>query len=101
MTTGGMLLETLPDEDRQKAGLPEKRMALRVRHVGQSGPHAAAKNAGFRQGDILVSYDGRTDLLRESDLFAQGALQHKPGDKVSVTVWRDGKQLELTLPMQE
>jgi hypothetical protein len=101
MATGGMLLEDLPAEDREKAGLAEGAMALRVKYLGQAGPHAAAKQAGFRQGDVLVAYDGRTDLRRETDLFAQGVTEHKPGERVPVTVLRDGKKVELMLPMQE
>ena len=101
MATGGMLLEDLPAEEREKAGLAEAAMALRVKYLGQSGPHGAAKQAGFRQGDVLLSYDRRTDLRRETDLLAQGVINHKPGERVPVTVLRDGKKIDLILPMQE
>ena len=45
MATGGMLLEQI---DERPAGVPREGMALRAKHVGQFGPHAAAKNAGFQ-----------------------------------------------------
>jgi S1-C subfamily serine protease len=76
-------------------------MALRVKHVGQYGAHAAAKNAGFQMGDVIISFDGKTDLTRESDLFAYATRTRKPGEKVPVTVIRNGKKVELSLPMQE
>ena len=77
-------------------------MALRVKYLGGGdGPHAAARKAGFLQGDILVSFDERTDLNRETDLFAHALTTHKAGDKVAVTVLRQGKKLNLTLQMQE
>lgn len=101
MGAGGLLLEVLPAEERKKAGVAETGMALRVRHVGQFGPHAAAKQAGFRQGDIVVSFDERTDLERETDLLAHALKAHKPGERVSVTVLRDGKKITMMLPMQE
>jgi hypothetical protein len=101
MVAGGMLLETLPAEDRKKAGLPESAMALRVKYLGQNGPHAAAYRAGVRQGDVVVSFDERTDLPRETDLLAQAVLKHKVGDQVAVTVLRDGKKINVTVPMQE
>jgi hypothetical protein len=102
MVTGGMILENISAEDRKKAGLPEKDMALRVKFMGSgSGPHGAAQRAGFRVGDILVGYDERTDLARETDLLALGILQHRPGDTVAVTVLREGKKMKLKLPMQE
>jgi hypothetical protein len=101
MAAGGMVLEELSKEERKKAGLPETEMALRVRYVGQSGPHAAGKRAGFQQGDVLVSLDGKTDLLRETDLLAYAVNAHKPGAKVAAIVQRGKERIELTLPMQE
>ncbi len=101
MTTGGLLLEELPEANRAQAGLRDSRqMALRVKHVGQYGPHAAAKQAGFQQGDILTEFDGRTDLVREADLFEYGLTKRKAGDRVTVKVLRNGKSVTLNLPMQ-
>ena len=93
MATGGMLLET-PEEKKDT-------MALRAKHVGQYGPHAAAKNAGFLAGDVIVSFDGKTDLIRETDLFAYALRKTKPGDKVAVEIERNGKRMTMSLPMQE
>jgi hypothetical protein len=101
MTTGGMVLDKLPDERRKALEVPRDSMALEVRRVGQYGPHAAAKKAGFRQGDIIVSFDGKTDLSRETDLLAYAVNARKPGDRVPVVVLRNGKRLELKLPMQK
>ena len=100
MTTGGMVLEELAAGDRP-AGVPADGMALRVKHVGQYGPNAAAKNAGFRVGDVIVAFDGKTDLTTEVAVFEQGFNARKPGDKVPVKVVRGGKPFGLTLPMQE
>jgi type II secretory pathway component PulC len=101
MAAGGLLLEELPAQERSQASIAEKNMALRVKHVGQYGPHAAAKNAGFRQGDVIISFDGRTDLRREADLLAHAVAKRMPGERVEVTVLREGTQVKLMLPMQE
>ena len=101
MATGGMLLEVASSEARAKAGVPEGAMALNAKHVGQFGPHAAAKNAGFRQGDLIIEFDGRTNLVREADLFRYALTEKKVGDQVPVTVWREGKKESLTLPLQK
>ncbi|MCB9951982.1 MAG: hypothetical protein H6824_13465 [Planctomycetaceae bacterium] len=69
--------------------------------AGKYGPHAAARNAGFREGDILVSVNGRTDLLTEDDLLAYGVTECLPGQKLDTVVWRNGKRLTLKLPIQE
>jgi serine protease Do len=101
MATGGLVLERVPRAQRLGMGLQETGMALRVRHVGQYGPHAAAKHAGFRAGDVVVAFDGRTDLEREEDLLAHGVTQLRPGQKVTVEIVRQGKRTTLMLPMQE
>lgn len=101
MGTGGLLLEMLPDEERARLDLDDGKMALRVKHVGQYGPHAAAKRAGFQQGDIILSFDGRDDLMRDGDLLAYAVNNTKAGDRVKVAVLRGGKRLELNLPMQK
>ena len=98
MGTGGMLLETIEE---RPAGVPKDGMALRAKHVGQFGPHAAAKGAGFLVGDVIVSFDGKTDLLRETDLLAHALRTRKAGDKVPVTIVRGGKTMEMLLPQQE
>jgi hypothetical protein len=102
VAAGGMLLETLPAEERKKAGVAETGMALRVKFLGSgAGPHGAAQRAGFRQGDILVSFDGRTDLPRETELLAHALTNRRPDEVVAVTVVRGGKQLNLKLPIQK
>ena len=61
-------------------------MALRVKRVGQYGPHAAAKRAGFKEGDIVVQYGDRDDLMTEAELHYFGTNHHRVGDRVAVTV---------------
>jgi S1-C subfamily serine protease len=100
MALGGLLLEALGPEGRKQTEIPDSTMALRIKHVGQYGPHAAAQNAGFRKDDLVVSFDGRTDLLRETDVLAYALTNRKAGERVPVTVLRGGKMLKLMLPMQ-
>ncbi len=100
MATGGLVLEDLPDGERQKAGLDEKTLALRVKHVGQYGAHAAGKQAGFRQGDIVVAVDDRSERLSESNLIVYLVNHKRAGERVPVTVRREGKGVKLMLPMQ-
>jgi len=66
-----------------------------VNDVVEGGP---ASIAGIKSGDVIVRIDnmpvnGKAELM---ELIAQ----KNPGDKVSVTVNRDGKELELSLTMQ-
>ncbi len=101
MATGGLLLETVSPAEKMSLRIPSDNMALRVKHVGQYGPHAAAKNAGFQTDDILVSYDSQTSLLTESDVLRHGMTVRKPGEIVPVEILRGRERHSLKLPMQK
>lgn len=100
MATGGMVLEAISAEDRAKLGVPADRLALRVKHVGQYGAHAAAKNAGFQKGDVLVEFDGSSEPLTETQLIAISMNQHRRGEKLPAAVLRGGRRVDLKVPLQ-
>jgi len=100
MGLGGMRLDELNDSERRAAGLPADAMALRVRHRGEYGEHAVAKRAGVEKGDVLISFDGRTEPMTESALLAYTVQQKRPGDLVEVVVLRQGKKLNLKYALQ-
>ncbi len=101
MTSGGILLTELNPAERRERGLREDTLALRAEHVGQYGDHAAAKRAGFRKNDVIVSYDGKSDDWRETDFFAYVLRNKKAGQRVPTTVLRGQRRLELQLPVQD
>ena len=100
MASGGMVLQDSTAEERRVARLPEDTLALRVNYVGEYGDHAVAKRAGFKKDDILVSVDGQTRRLAESALFRYLLQNKMPGEKIPVTVLRDGERMNLELLMQ-
>ena len=100
MGLGGLFLKEVSDADRQKLGLAENALALRVEHAGMYDKHAGAYRAGIRKDDILVEFDGIKDRRSESQLISRGVQERKPGDTVAVAVLRAGKRLEFTVPMQ-
>src|SRR6266496_6724310 len=100
MAAGGMVLEDSTAEERRAARLPDDTLALRVNHVGEYGDHAVAKRAGFKKDDILVGVDGQTSHLAESELFRYLLQRKMPGEKIPVTVLRDGERMNLELLMQ-
>lgn len=101
MGTGGLVLKEMTEQEIREAGLDPNKMALRVDRVGQYGPHATAKRAGFQVDDILVSFDGKTTPMTETDLLAYAAQFTKAGQRVPIDVLRAGQTIKLTLPMQE
>jgi hypothetical protein len=100
MATGGLLLESLTPDQRKQAGAPAEGLALRVKHVGEYGAHAVAKQAGVRKEDVVVGVDGKTQPMTESELLAYLVSEKKPGDLVPFTVLRSGAKLEMTIRMQ-
>ena len=100
MVAGGMVLQDSTAEERRAARLPENTLALRVNHLGEYGDHAVAKRAGFKKDDILVSVDGQNSRLAESELFRYLLQRKMPGEKIPVTVLRNGERMNLELLMQ-
>ena len=75
-------------------------MGFLIQHVGQFAPHDLAHKAGVKKDDILVGFDGRSDILRETDLIAYSLHEKKSGDTIKVDLVRNGtaKTIELKLP---
>ncbi len=100
MGTGGLVFTVATKTQRRKAGVEDNSLALVVKHVGQYGPHATAKRAGFKEGDIMVSFNGEVDNMSTSQLLAYAVRNTRPGEKVPVEVVRNGNRKTLQLPMQ-
>jgi S1-C subfamily serine protease len=100
MGLAGMRLDDLTDEQRRSANLPREGMALRVRHLGEFGEHAVAKRAGFQKGDVLVSFDGLSSRMSESQLLVYALQKKRSGDEVAVTVLRKGGKTALKFTLQ-
>lgn len=90
MALGGLRLEPHEGEG----------IGLKVKGMGQYGIHAAAKKAGFREGDIILSISKIATRITEGELLGYLLEQHFPGDQVKVTVLRNGERQELLLLMQ-
>jgi hypothetical protein len=100
MASGGLLLADLGDDQRKDLNLSDDALALFVKHVGEYGAHAVAKQAGFRKGDVIVAVNGKRDRLSESQFLAH-TLAVRPGTRITTTVLRDGKEIDMRLLMQQ
>ncbi len=100
MILGGLRLRSLSKKERAGARLTSDALGLFVKHVGEHGDHAVAKRAGFRVGDIIVSFAGLDRSMTESDLLIDGVNRLRLGVKVPVTVLRNGRRVKLTLRIQ-
>lgn len=85
----GVGVEPVDAEDARGFGLPDTLGAL----VNAVQPGGAADKAGIRPGDVIRAVNG-TAVATSSDLPPLiGALQ--PGARARVTVFRDGRSLEI------
>lgn len=100
MALGGLHLEDLSDEQRAERGLGREQMALHVKHAGEYGNHAAARKAGFQNGDVIVELDGQSARVGESELIGRLLRKHPPGAQVKANVLRGTERKEFSLPMQ-
>lgn len=94
---GGMLLVPASGDDRRRLGLADTEMALTVQHVGAFPPHDRAKRAGVQKGDILVEYDGRRDLLRETDLLVHAIHGVAAGETVALRFFRGDSEIRVDI----
>jgi serine protease Do len=99
--TGGAVFQPLTTQERRNGGVNLDGLALRVKHVGQYGAHGAAKRAGVKVGDILISYDSQVDDWAPSQLLGYIGQKTVTGQKVVIRINREGKILNLTLPIQK
>ena len=97
MGLGAMFLKPLSPGQRAERNVPENSMALHVEHVGQFAPHDMAKKAGVLKDDILISFNGRTDFLRETDLLAYALNDIPVGTKVPAVFLRNGEKVTAEL----
>lgn len=100
MGTGGMRLEEIEKEEREKLGIDDEHLALRAKHVGEYGEHATAKRAGLQKGDVIIAVDGDTQRRSESRLIAYTMQEKRPGDRIEFVILRNGERKEFSFDVR-
>ena len=64
-------------------------------YIGGFAENSSAKSAGIKEGDVVVKINETP--IRSSSALIETVGSHRPGDKLNITVNRDGK--EITYPV--
>ena len=64
-------------------------------YIGRVRPGSAAEKAGLRPGDVITELGGRP-IRVAADVHAVLA-RHHPGDQLSLTFERDGREMRLVV----
>ncbi len=95
-------METLRKSGERKVSLgfmPDFSMESGGVKVGPVFPGAAAAEAGIQTGDVIVALGGeRLDSLVD---YTAALRQHAPGDRITVVLLRDGREIEREVVVQE
>ena len=91
----GVSIQTVTPEMAKSFGLKEPRGAL-IAEVAAGGP---ADKSGIKRGDIIASYNGK-DVKSANDLPRMVA-ETPVGTEVSITVFRNGKEVPLKIKVEE
>ncbi len=99
----GISMEPVDTEEALKAGAPKDCVAIRITGINKD---SAAEKAGLKTGDLIfgVEQDGKRILFISRDpkatpqsLFVGHVADKKPGDKLTVCVMRDGKEIVVPI----
>lgn len=92
----GINIQDLTAELAEAFGVDKDQRGVVITHVLED---SAAEDSGLQAGDVVVAADGRP-VRRVADLRNKVGMS-PVGDKVSLTVVRDGKQREITAVIRE
>ena len=90
----GVTIQQVNQDFADSFKLPKPEGAL----VAQVTKGSAADKAGLKPGDVILSANGQT-IVDSGDLPASIALA-KPGEKLHMSIWRDGHNDEITATLQ-
>jgi len=100
MASGGTVLKSLEKDKRRELKIQPSDLGLLVHAVGEYGEHAAAKKAGFRKGDVILSIEGVSGPIDESRLIGDLLTRHPKPTQLKAIVLRQQDRIELAWPIQ-
>ncbi len=84
----GVTISPLTSREAEEKGLG----VIRGAYVQGVGENSAAEEAGIREGDVIIAIDGSP--VRNPSELIEAVGRKRPGDQVSVTYYRNGRERE-------
>lgn len=69
-------------------------------YVGEVVAGSPAEKAGIKRGDILTHFDGQR-ITDDKGGLAKLISGKKVGERIEITIWREGKELKVTVILAE
>lgn len=91
---GVTLTDVLSESTMQRYGVDKQ--GVYISSITSGG---AAEKAGLTVGDMITKFDG-TEVQSSSEV-SSAILKHKAGDKVKITISRDGKEEDIEIELGE
>ena len=91
----GVSMQSVAPEDAELYSLPSVSGAL-VQSVTEDGP---AEQAGIRVQDVIIALEGQP--VGYPGQLQQRVAQYHPGDRVTVTLYRDGQPIDIRVRLGE
>lgn len=91
----GVTIQSLDEVGAKALGLPHSKGAL----IGEVIPGQPADAAGMQAGDVILAVNGE-EVADSGDLSRKIAAV-KPGEKVMVSIWREGARKNVTVKIAE
>lgn len=94
---------TLDPAKQKELGIPAEESPLEVRWINVNEPGGkAARDSGLREGDIIVAVDGsRLTGMTPPQFVMFLKLNYQPGEKLPLTVLRNGREIALQIDLPE
>ena len=101
----GFWAPAMTDVELTKLGdaVPEGAKPLRVQFINSGKPEGrAARDAGLRPGDVIIGYEGKPiTFATPQDFQMDVRLNRRAGETMKLTVLRDGKRIDVAVPLVE
>ena len=91
----GVIVQNITEDLAKSLNLNETRGVL----VSDVRKGSAADKAGIKRGDVITAING--DKIDDSNILRNKVAATQPGNQISVTVSRDGKEQELKATLDE